>query len=108
MKDCTNKNQEIKQPFLSQRAETLAILKQLFYKECSAQKAQVVCVSGIRFLFDYRNMNDLNLFKNNLELILHEQPHFIEGYFEINEFHLFLPFQIQKSMQEFLKQHGYV
>lgn len=107
MKDCANKNQEIKQPFLSQRAETLAILKQLFYKECSAQKAQSVCVSSIRFLFDYRNINDLDLFKNNLELILHEQPDFIEGYFEINKFHLFLPFQIQKSMQEFLKQHGY-
>lgn len=107
MKHCANKNQEIKQSFLSQRAETLAILKQLFYKECSAQKAQAVCVSGIRFLFDYRNINDLDLFKNSLELILQEQPGFIKSYFETSEFHLFLPFQIQKSMQEFLKQHGY-
>lgn len=107
MKHCANKNQEIKQSFLSQRAETLAILKQLFYKECSAQKAQAVCVSGIRFLFDYKNINDLDLFKNSLELILQEQPGFIKSYFETSEFHLFLPFQIQKSIQEFLKQHGY-
>lgn len=107
MKHCANKIPEIKQLFLSKRTETLAILKQLFYRKCSTQKAQSVCVSAIRFLLDYSNTHDLSWFKNSLELILQEQPHFIDDYFEINEFHLFLPFQIQKSIQDFLKKRGY-
>lgn len=109
--------------FLSKRTDVLAIQKELYYKKCSPQKARSVCYPVIRFLKDYilpKNLdsekgkdqdypkrNYLDSYKKSLNLILKEQSYFIDNYFNIDEFHLFIPFQIKASIKLFLKQRGY-
>lgn len=106
MKDYADKHPEAKTNFLSLRSETLIALKQMYCRSCSVKEAQSICAFTIKFLLDYRNSDDLG-FINDLEFILREQPNFIDSFFEINEFHMLLPFQIQKAIQEFRKKRGY-
>ena len=104
---CADKILKDKQYFLSMHSETLMALQNMCCRECSAKAAQSVCASTIRSLLDYRNTDALSSFINNLEVILREQPRFIDDYFEISEFHLLLPSQIRESIEKFLKQRGY-
>lgn len=106
MKDYADKHPEAKTNFLSLRSETLIALKQMYCRSCSVKEAQSICSFTIKFLLDYRNSDDLG-FINDLEFILREQPNFIDSFFEINEFHMLLPFQVQKAIQEFRKKRGY-
>lgn len=104
-----------KEIFLSKRTEVLTILKELYYRKCSSQKAISVCKPIIDFLADYiksaglddKKAKGLDYYKNDLNLIKKNQPDFINNYFNIDEFHRFLPFQIKESTQLFLKQRGY-
>ncbi len=104
---CADKLLEDKQYFSSIRSEALMTLQNLCHGKCAVKKAQSICASTIRSLLGYRNTDTLSSFINNLEVILREQPRFIDDYFEVNEFHLLLPSQIQESIKKFLKQRGY-
>ena len=65
------------------------------------------CKSVINFLLQDGKRRELDEFKKNMELIMREQPDFIYDFFKIKEYHVFLPNELQNTMEDFLKSRGY-
>ena len=87
-----------------QLADTLKFLEE---KESTWKEAEASCKSVINFLLQDGKRRELDEFKKNKELIMREQPDFIYDFFKIREYHVFLPNELQSTMEDFLKSRGY-
>lgn len=70
-------------------------------------RTEASCKSVINFLLQDGKRRELDEFKKNMELIIREQSGFIEDFFKIREYHVFLPNELQSTMEDFLKSRGY-
>lgn len=68
-----------------------------------------ICISAISTLLNYRHtdISEINMFRNNLESIMRDEPNFINNFFLIKKFHNLLPMQLNEIMQPFFKHRGY-
>lgn len=87
-----------------QLADTLKFLEE---KESTWKEAEASCKSVINFLLQDGKRRELDEFKKNIELIIREQSGFIDDFFKIKEYHVFLPNELQSTMEDFLKSRGY-
>lgn len=87
-----------------QLADTLKFLEE---KENTWKEAEASCKSVINFLLQDGKRRGSDEFKKNMELIIREQSGFIDDFFKIKEYHVFLPNELQSTMEDFLKSRGY-
>lgn len=87
-----------------QLADTLKFLEE---KESTWKEAEASCKSVINFLLQDGKRRESDEFKKNIELIIREQSGFIDDFFKIKEYHVFLPNELQSTMEDFLKSRGY-
>lgn len=109
LEQCTTEIPDNKQLFRSKRSIILDALKKLCINHYPAEKIAPVCESAIKFLLNYpsTNMDTLNTFRTNMQMIIQQQSDFIVQYYKRYEFHSFLLFQLKSAIQEFLKSRGY-
>ena len=109
LEQCSAEISNDKQTFLSKRSIVLDALKKLCINHYPAEKIAPVCESAIKFLLNYPSTKTdiLTSFRNNLQLIIRQQPDFFMQYYERYEFHSLLLFQLKNAIQEFLKSRGY-
>ena len=109
LEQCAAEIPNDKQTFLSKRSIILDALKKLCINHYPAEKIAPVCESAIKFLLNYPSTKAsiLNTFRNNLQLIIQQQPDFMMQYYDRYEFHSLLLFQLKNAMQDFFKSRGY-
>lgn len=76
-------------------------------RDIMGNRTEASCKSVINFLLQDGKRRELDEFKKNMELIIREQSGFIEDFFKIREYHVFLPNELQSTMEDFLKSRGY-
>ena len=107
---CISSNEVTKEERFKYEAEKRQLvdtLKFLEEKESTWKEAEASCKSVINFLLQDGKRRELDEFKKNKELIMREQPDFIYDFFKIREYHVFLPNELQSTMEDFLKSRGY-
>lgn len=60
-------------------------------RDIMGNRTEASCKSVINFLLQDGKRRELDEFKKNMELIIREQSGFIEDFFKIREYHVFLP-----------------
>lgn len=109
LEQCATETPDDKQLFRSKRSIILDALKKLYINHYPAEKIALVCESVIKFLLNYPSTKTdiLNTFRNNMQMIIQQQPGFMTQYYERYEFHSLLLFQLKSAIQDFLKSRGY-
>ena len=108
--NCISSNEVTKEEwfrFEAKKKQIESTLKILEEKESTWKEAEASCKSVINFLLQDGKRRELDEFKKNMELIMREQPDFIYDFFKIKEYHVFLPNELQNTMEDFLKSRGY-
>lgn len=107
---CISSNEVTKEErfkYEAKKRQLVDTLKFLEEKESTWKEAEASCKSVINFLLQDGKRRELDEFKKNMELIIREQSGFIEDFFKIREYHVFLPNELQSTMEDFLKSRGY-
>ena len=107
---CISSNEVTKEErfkYEAKKRQLVDTLKFLEEKESTWKEAEASCKSVINFLLQDGKRRELDEFKKNMELIIREQSGFIEDFFKIREYHVFLPDELQSTMEDFLKSRGY-
>lgn len=107
---CISSNEVTKEErfkYEAKKRQLVDTLKFLEEKESTWKEAESSCKSVINFLLQDGKRRELDEFKKNMELIIREQSGFIEDFFKIREYHVFLPNELQSTMEDFLKSRGY-
>lgn len=107
---CISSNEVTKEErfkYEAKKRQLVDTLKLLEEKESTWKETEASCKSVINFLLQDGKRRELDEFKKNIELIIREQSGFIDDFFKIKEYHVFLPNELQSTMEDFMKSRGY-